>query len=155
MFDFKEIARLVRMLERSAVNEIEIINNGQKIKLCKRAAIQNLSKMGRSTVTVANPSMVSPDATLKSEVKPEISKNIITIRSTMVGFVYLEPDSGVDPYVNVGDLVKKGQVLCYIEAMRLKSEITSDDDGKILKINVESGEPVDYDRPLFVIEKKE
>ncbi|HAB54719.1 MAG TPA: acetyl-CoA carboxylase biotin carboxyl carrier protein, partial [Ignavibacteriales bacterium] len=74
------------------------------------------------------------------------------IRSPIVGTFYLAPGPDADPYVQVGDIVTKGSVLCIVEAMKLMNEIESDTEGRIVKILVENGKPVEFNQPLFLIQ---
>jgi acetyl-CoA carboxylase biotin carboxyl carrier protein len=78
--------------------------------------------------------------------------NLHEIRSPIVGTFYRAPAPDADAYVNIGDMVSSGTVLCIVEAMKLMNEIESDVSGKIVKILVENGKPVEYNQPLFLIE---
>ena len=82
----------------------------------------------------------------------EDDKKFLTVKAPMVGTFYRRPSPDKPIYVNVGDEVTKGQVLCIIEAMKLFNEIESEVSGKIAKILVEEGTPVEFDQPLFLIE---
>lgn len=86
----------------------------------------------------------------KSDTSNEIQENII--KSPMVGTFYIKPSPTDKPYVCIGEKVKKGQILCIIEAMKLMNEIESEYDGVIKDILVKDGEPVEYGKPLFIIE---
>jgi acetyl-CoA carboxylase biotin carboxyl carrier protein len=81
-----------------------------------------------------------------------VPEKLVTITSPIVGTFYRAPSPDADPYVEEGDLVRKGQVLCIVEAMKLMNEIESEVDGRIYKILVESAKPVEYGQPLFLIE---
>lgn len=97
---------------------------------------------------------VSPAAGLgdsvQTEVQEQLNGNIIT--SPLVGTFYVAPSEDAEPYVKVGDSVKKGQVLAIVEAMKLMNEIESDYDGVVTKVLVQNGEPVEYGQPLFCVE---
>jgi acetyl-CoA carboxylase biotin carboxyl carrier protein len=82
-----------------------------------------------------------------------VKTNLIKVTSPIVGTFYRSSSPDKPPYVEVGDVVKKGQVLCIIEAMKLMNEIESEGGGKIVQVLVESGAPVEYGEPLFVIEQ--
>jgi acetyl-CoA carboxylase biotin carboxyl carrier protein len=88
----------------------------------------------------------------KATATPTKSSNLVEFRSPMIGTFYRASGPEKPVYVNVGDTVKKGQVLCIVEAMKLFNEIESEYDGKIVKILVENAQPVEYDQPLFLIE---
>lgn len=96
------------------------------------------------------PSASSPSKTEKTTTTEET--NLITIKSPMIGTFYRRPAPDKPPYVEVGSVVKKGDVLCTIEAMKLFNEIESEVSGKIVKILVEDASPVEYDQPLFLVE---
>ena len=83
----------------------------------------------------------------------ETLKNLLEVKSPMVGTFYRSPSPEADVYVNVGSLVSPGSVLCIIEAMKLMNEIESEVSGKVVKILVENAQPVEYNQPLFLIEK--
>ena len=98
------------------------------------------------------PSLISPSGKVKEgEVKEE---NLIEVKSPMVGTFYRAPAPDADPFVKEGDEVEKEQIICIIEAMKLMNEIKSELSGRIKKILVESGQAVEFNQPLFVIEVK-
>jgi biotin carboxyl carrier protein len=100
---------------------------------------------------VAQPSL--PAAASRALERPErASEHLVTIEAPMVGTLYRAPSPETDPYVSEGDLIKEGQVLCIIEAMKLMNEIESKVAGRIVKILVENGQPVEYGQPLFLVE---
>ena len=89
----------------------------------------------------------------KSESKEEsVSSNVHEVRSPMVGTFYRAPSPDADPFVNVGDSIGAGKVLCIVEAMKLMNEIESEISGKVVKILVEDAQAVEYDQPLFLVE---
>ena len=88
----------------------------------------------------------------KTEVKAKEEKKYHVIKSPLVGTFYRAPSPGAPPFVEEGDIVSKGQVLCIIEALKVMNEIESDINGKVVKILVENGQPVDYGQELFYIE---
>ncbi|MGB9697460.1 MAG: acetyl-CoA carboxylase biotin carboxyl carrier protein [Ignavibacteria bacterium] len=158
--DLNYIKKLIKMLDSSNLAELEIEEEGTKIRLSKPrpkvfqnfspAQLPSLSEnIGTSTVTSQ-----SAAAETKIELKEEaIPPNIVEVRSPMVGTFYRAPAPDAEPYVNVGSYVKVGTVLCIIEAMKLMNEIESEVEGKVYKILVENGQAVEYDQPLFLIEK--
>ena len=90
--------------------------------------------------------------TLTANETEKLNENVVTIKSPIIGTFYTKPSPDKKPYISVGSEVKKGDVLCVIEAMKLFNEIESDIDGKILKVLVEDSTPVEFDEPLFLIE---
>ncbi|RKZ23565.1 acetyl-CoA carboxylase, biotin carboxyl carrier protein [bacterium] len=152
------IKKLVELLEKSGVNEIEISRFGTRIRISKNGA--------RGVVVQAPPPSPPPPPTpaetkkeeKKVEEKPEKKeekkerKNLVAIKAPMVGTFYRAPAPDAPPYVEVGDVVKRGQVVCIIEAMKLMNEIESDVDGRIVEILVKNEEPVEYGQELFLVE---
>lgn len=160
--DLNYIKKLIKILDTSSISDIEIEEEGTKIRLSKpRPKIA----AGYSPVSmpVFQPA-VSPE--IKTEVssvdssKSEagktdsaVSGNLIEVKSPMVGTFYAAPSPDADPYIRVGSNVSPGTILCIIEAMKLMNEIEAEVSGKISKILVENGQPVEYNQPLFLIEK--
>lgn len=157
MLDFKEIRRLVRLLENSEISEIEISDKDRKIRLAK-PTITNGKPAGAPMIPVLPNAAVSASESsaqvqsMPSQVEVRAGRNIKVIKSPMVGTFYAAPSPDAEPYVQVGDTVHKGQVLCIVEAMKLMNEIESDFNGKILEVAVENAQPVEFDQPLFTIE---
>jgi acetyl-CoA carboxylase biotin carboxyl carrier protein len=100
--------------------------------------------LGQTTATGTMPTAQTHPAT--------DTEGLVTITSPIVGTFYRSPSPDADPYVEEGDYVKKGQVLCIVEAMKLMNEIESEADGRIMRILVESTKPVEYGQPLFLID---
>jgi len=155
-----EIKRLVEIVEESNIGEIEITETrwGKRtIKISKNSSAANSS----THVIQAAPAVPQPAAPAaaptpapaapETESAPSTSSGS-EIKSPMVGTFYRAPAPDADPYVEVGTVVKKGQVLCIIEAMKLMNEIESEVDGKITKLLVENAQPVEYNQPLFIVE---
>lgn len=160
--DLNYLKKLIKILDTSNLSEIEIEEEGTKIKLSKPEIKLPVTLPPSYAIPINNqvqPEVIIPEKqkeTVKSEdVKTETFKgeNHYEVRSPMVGTFYRAPSPEADAYVNVGSLVTQGGVLCIIEAMKLMNEIESDVSGKILKILVENGQPVEYNQPLFLIEK--
>ncbi len=152
MFDFKDVRRLVKLLENSEISEIEISDNDRKIRLVKSTAIDG--QLVSLPIAAASP----PPATTVAEAEgvtepaPRVQRNARVVKSPMVGTFYTAPSPDAEPYVQVGDLVHKGQVLCIVEAMKLMNEIESEFDGRIAEVLAENAQPVEYDHELFTIE---
>jgi acetyl-CoA carboxylase biotin carboxyl carrier protein len=161
--DLNYIKKLIKLLDSSNISEIEIEEEGKKIKLSK----PDLNS-GSSTPVYHQPVMQSStreenfhaeshhnEPTKTSAEIAEAKKNsekFYEVRSPMVGTFYRSPSPDADPYVNVGEIVNTGSILCIIEAMKLMNEIESEISGKIVKILVENGQPVEYNQPLFELE---
>lgn len=152
--DLNLIKKLIKILEASEVTDLEVEENGTRVKLAKKVRVTQ-------AVTIPQPQIASPVnqqtsvAVSKTEEKKstEETSNLHEIKSPIVGTFYRAPAPDADSYVQVGDVVSAGTVLCIVEAMKLMNEIESDISGKIVKILVDNGKPVEYNQPLFLIEK--
>ena len=151
------IKKLVKIVDTSGVTDLEIEENGLKIKIAKK--IRNAQVVTQPQLqTIASQPVVqstTPVTTDTSEKKEEIevtATNLHEIRSPIVGTFYRAPAPDADSYVQVGAVVSPGTVLCIVEAMKLMNEIESDVSGKIIKILVENGKPVEYNQPLFLVQ---
>ena len=156
--NFKQIQQLIKFVSKTDVAEVNIENNNFKIN------IKGNPKPNPEPVTQIiqqPPSVTPPVQTVQAEpiTKPVTTTiqdtnddNYRTIKSPIIGTFYRKPSPDKDVFVNIGDTVGEGDVLCVIEAMKLFNEIESDVSGKIVKILVEDASPVEFDQPLFLIE---
>ncbi len=137
--EYEQIKKIIEDMSNSKLSSIDIeFPEGTKISMKKDINIQN--------IVVENKEHSKTEEIKANE---EVKGQIVT--SPMVGTFYLKPDPNSNPYVEKGSMVKKGTVLCIIEAMKLMNEIESEYEGKIEEIYVENGEAVDYGKPLFKI----
>lgn len=149
--DYKEIIKLIDLLEERNLSHFELEIEGLKIKISR-----NLPQTSSTEPTPSTP--LSPEVEEKRSLSsPELKSqenqnNIYYIKSPMVGTFYSAPDPASPPFVNIGDAVKKDQTLCIIEAMKLMNEIESDVDGVLKEIYIENGRPVEYGQNLFAIQ---
>jgi acetyl-CoA carboxylase biotin carboxyl carrier protein len=155
--DLDLIKKLVKIVDASGVTDLEIEESGLKIKIAKKIRITQVVTQPQIPVIPSQPVVNSAAAVVKemAEKKTEIevsAANLHEIRSPIVGTFYRAPAPDADSYVQVGAVVSPGSVLCIVEAMKLMNEIESDVSGKIIKILVENGKPVEYNQPLFLIE---
>ncbi|MDH4211280.1 MAG: acetyl-CoA carboxylase biotin carboxyl carrier protein [candidate division WOR-3 bacterium] len=141
----KEIEKLVRILENSIVSEIEIVDFwGRKTKI---------KKTGEESATVKSAQPLVRDQKTELEQKAEpAGKEFASIRSPIVGTFYRSPAPDAPPYVEVGDIIKPGQIVCIVEAMKLMNEIESDLAGKVVQILVKNEDPVEYNQEIMLIE---
>jgi acetyl-CoA carboxylase biotin carboxyl carrier protein len=148
----KQIQELIDLLKRNHLTELEIERAGVRIRVRHEVGMKSLS----TTVSDTGQATLSPVAaqTVPSSDVVEDTAGHITITSPIVGTFYRSPSPDADPYVEEGDYVKKGQVLCIVEAMKLMNEIESEVDGRVTKILVESTKPVEYGQALFLIDPK-
>ena len=155
--DLNYIKKLVKLVAESGVSELEIEEEGKSIRISKNAhrsdaVYEPMALHGPTAGTLSgSPSTVS-SAALPIPTESKSGKKHHEIMSPIVGTFYRSPAPDADEYVKVGQEVQQGTVLCIIEAMKLMNEIESDVAGRIVKINVENGQPVEYNQPLFTIE---
>ena len=148
--EIKEIRQLIRLVESAGISEIEIEEDGRKLRISK-------NNIHSAEAVVMNPApMMSyhqPPAMVPTAPAEPAVNEYHEVRSPMVGTFYRSPAPDADPYIEVGKTVSAGQTLCIIEAMKLMNEIESDFSGKVAKIVVENAQPVEYNQVLFLIEK--
>jgi len=150
--NLEKLKKLLDFMEEHNLQEMELKGLFYHIKLKKASEtsyipVESVIKSKKqATVSVASTS------NQPSETKKENENNYYQIRSPMVGTFYRSPSPGAEPYVKEGDIVKKGQVVCIIEAMKVMNEIESDVTGRIVKVLVENGKPVEYNQPLFLVD---
>ncbi len=159
--DLNYIKKLLKILETNEINEIEIEEEGTRVRVVK-ARPQDMAAPSHQVVYSAPPQQMMPQDTApvgapKAEDKKDAAlsssgKEMIEVRSPIVGTFYRAPSPNADPYVAVGQQVSKGNILCIIEAMKLMNEIECEYDGKITKIMVEDAQPVEYNQVLFLVE---
>jgi acetyl-CoA carboxylase biotin carboxyl carrier protein len=168
MIDLRYVKKLIEMLDESTVDSIEISSDkGLKIRLSK-------SPVARGAVAVAAPVALPapveaarltppagvpapaavPEAAPQAAVPPSAppASNLQEVKSPMVGTYYGAPEPGAKPYVTVGDRIKKGQVLCIIEAMKIMNEIESELEGVVREALVDNAHPVEYGQVLFRVD---
>lgn len=156
--DLKEIQALIKFVSTSGVDEVEISQKDFKIAIKKNPAqfttAQITTAVAPQPMAIAAPAPVAAAATAApvAAEAPTKADNLITIKSPMVGTFYRTPNPDSPAFVNVGDDVKPGKVVCIIEAMKLFNEIESEISGKIVKVLVDNATPVEYDQPLFLVE---
>lgn len=152
--DVRKIKKLMELFEESSIAEIEITEDGESVRLKKHS--QEVSPSQQTMLTTDNTSMRSITNTQKKQ-KPEQKSSPsseITIKSPMLGTVYLSSTPGEPPFVEIGDSIKKGDTLCVIEAMKMFNPIESDHDGIVSARLIRNGDPVEFDQPLFVIDQE-
>lgn len=155
----KDILELLRFVSKSDFTEVTIEGPEWKVSVRRGVGAPVVVSAPATPVPVSLPvpamsaTSVAPSPEPAKAPSPEPpKKNTVYIRSPMVGTFYRAPAPEKPPYVQVGDIVQKGQVVCIIEAMKLFNEIQSEVSGKIVRILVENAQPVEYDQPLFEVE---
>jgi len=157
--DIKEIQNLIKFVSKSGVNEVSLEQGEFKITIKTEAPSLDpvyIQQAAPSPVQVAPqatsaPAETAPAVTTNAGNEDENS-NYITVKSPMIGTFYRRPSPDKDLFINVGDTVAPGDVVCVIEAMKLFNEIESEVSGKIVKILVDDSSPVEYDQPLFLVD---
>lgn len=157
--DIKQIQELIRFVSKSGVNEVAIEQQDFKITIKTNQAptIVNATIPQAQAPMVAAP-VAAPQVQAAAPVAAapaaaaEDTSNYITIKSPMIGTFYRSASPDKPLYVNVGDEIKAGSVVCIIEAMKLFNEIESEVSGRIVKVLVDNASPVEYDQPLFLVE---
>jgi len=144
---FKDIEKLVKILENSLVAEIKITDLlRRKIKISKLTNNTNPPSLSVTTAPVVQ------ETKIEKEKPAESTENLVVIKSPIVGTFYISSAPDAPPYIKVGDIVKPGQVVCIVEAMKLMNEIESDVAGKIVKILAKNEDPIEYNQELFLVE---
>jgi len=150
--DIKQIQELVKLINKSNIGELTIEENDFKITIKqKKNAVQNVMMTPVAQAPVTPPVNKSEPA---KAILPDTSKedNYVTIKSPMIGTFYRQAGPGKPIFINVGDEVIPGTVVCIIEAMKLFNEIESEVTGKIVKVLAEDASPVEFDQPLFLVD---
>ncbi len=141
--DLRKLKKLIDLVQESGISELEVTEGEEKVKIVKS---------GGAAIAYASPAPVpaAPHVPAAAVPAAEIPRHVV--KSPMVGTFYRSPSPGAKPFVEVGDTVKSGDIICIIEAMKLLNEIECDKDGVINSILVENGQPVEYGEPLVVID---
>jgi len=148
----KQIQELIDLLRRNNLTELEFERQGVRIRVRHELVVRPLTTPAQEFVpTSPQQSMHSASATTSVS---DASTGFVTVTSPIVGTFYRSPSPDADPYVEEGESVKKGQVLCIVEAMKLMNEIESEVDGRLVKILVENTKSVEYGQALFLIDPK-
>jgi acetyl-CoA carboxylase biotin carboxyl carrier protein len=155
MMDLNLIKKLIKIVEQSEITEFSVQEGDLKLRISKNS---NLSHQGhiqsfneyQKQNSANQPVLIVPESQTASIDKKE--SKLHEIKSPIVGTFYTAPSPDADPYIQIGDIVSPGSILCIIEAMKLMNEIESDISGKIVKIFVDNASPVEYNQSLFLIE---
>jgi acetyl-CoA carboxylase biotin carboxyl carrier protein len=160
--DIRKIKKLIELLEESAVSEIEIKEGEESVRIARNGpsdaaggaarppTVQVTPAPAQSATPAAARAAARPPAAEPAEETAGEGEHMVT--APMVGTYYAAPSPGAKPYVEIGDEVEIGQVLCTIEAMKMMNQIESDVAGRIRAALVKNGEPVEFGQPLFIIE---
>ena len=161
--DFKQIQDLIKLINKSNIGEVTIEEKEFKITI-KQKKDQVMSYVApvpqqscapypsQSPAPSSAPQSAAAEASESAAPPPSKADNQVTIKSPMIGTFYRKPSPDKPLFVEIGDEVSPGKVVCIIEAMKLFNEIESEISGKIIKVLVEDASPVEYDQPLFLVE---
>ncbi len=153
--DINLLKRLIRIVEKSSITEFTVQEGELKVKISKNGSqVIGVPQQPIAEVVQTTAQLIPQTEPVKNTDEEELAANVHEIRSPIVGTFYRAPAPDADPYVQVGDRISEGSVLCIVEAMKLMNEIESDVSGKVVKILVENATPVEYNQPLFLIEKE-
>jgi acetyl-CoA carboxylase biotin carboxyl carrier protein len=157
--DFDELKQILEMVREHDLAEFELERDNLKIRIRKNAAGQMIASLPTHHVVhapapAAASAAPAPSATAPALTPAEDELDLAVLKSPIVGTFYRASEPGAAPFAEVGAVVKKGQVLCIIEAMKLMNEINSDVDGEVVKVYVENGQPVQYGERLFAIKPR-
>ena len=161
--DLSFIEKLIELVSKNNVVEVEVqLNRRQRVRVSKVGSQVSVSTTGTTlppapvsvdSYKVAHvPAASAPVTEETTEAKPARPANLVAVNSPMIGTFYRAPAPDAPPYVEVGDQVKPGTVLCIVEAMKLMNEIESEVSGKVVEILVENETPVEYGQEMFLIE---
>ncbi|MGH8033682.1 MAG: acetyl-CoA carboxylase biotin carboxyl carrier protein [Lysobacterales bacterium] len=156
--DIRKVKKLIEMLEESNLTELEIVEGEESVRLSRGghfappAPAQHVFMQAPPT---GAPAPAPPPAPVSSRPEPVAAKESVpegeVLRSPMVGTFYASPSPDADPFVSLGQKVSEGETLCIIEAMKMFNQIEAEVSGTVVAILAESGQPVEFDQPLFVI----
>lgn len=153
--DFKEIKELIRVFDKSELNKLKVKEGEFEVAMQKgfegNTVVTAAPVAAAPVAPVIAPAVTTEAITTCSTEDPSVCGD--TINAPMVGTFYVSPSPEAPSFVKVGDTVKKGQTLCILEAMKIMNEVEAEFDCKILKVLVDDASPVEYDMPIFLVEK--
>ena len=152
--DIRKIKKLIELLEESGIAEIEIKEGEEAVRISRMptsGAVHMVPQVAHLPAAapppLAAPALPAPES---AAAKPKPNEHVIT--APMVGTFYASPSPGAKAFVEIGDEIKVGQVLCIIEAIKLMNQIEADKAGRITSVMAQNGDPVEFGQPLFVVD---
>jgi acetyl-CoA carboxylase biotin carboxyl carrier protein len=152
--DIRKIKKLIELLEESGIAEIEIKEGEEAVRISRMPTasahahlVPQIAQFAPAPAAAAAPAALPAP---ESAPKPKPNEHVIT--APMVGTFYASPSPGAKAFVEIGDEIKLGQVLCIIEAMKMMNQIEADKAGRITSIMARNGDPVEFGQPLFVVD---
>jgi acetyl-CoA carboxylase biotin carboxyl carrier protein len=159
--DFDELKQILDIVREHQLTEFELERDGLKIKIKKDSGLRPPAAVAELPAVAAHPLPAAPSATAPAAIPATAAAapagveadeiELAVVKSPIVGTFYRAPEPSAPPFVKIGDIVRKGQVLCILEAMKLMNEIESEYDGEVVKIYVENAQSVQYGERLFAI----
>ena len=151
--DLRKLKKLIDLVQESGIAELEITEGEEKVKIVKGGVVSVIpgpaSTAAAAAAAAAPPGPQTAAAPAAAPEAPAIEGHVV--KAPMVGTFYRSPSPDAKPFVEVGQAVKEGEVICIIEAMKLMNEIDTDAAGTVKAILVENGQPVEYGQPLFIL----
>ena len=149
-----KIRKLIKLVEESDIDELEVSSWGRKVRITKKLTRQqnpatDVNVENTRTITIPEKKETKPPSV--NQVDKE-TDNLVPIKSPMVGTFYRAPSPDTKPYVEMNQMIAVGQVVCIVEAMKLMNEIEAEIAGRVAKILVDNGKPVEFGQTLFLIE---
>ena len=148
--DLGELRELIAILETSSLSEVEIEEEGRRVRVRKEPPQPAVVQMAAAPVAEASAG-VAPTTTPDAPAEDALESGLETINSPMVGTYYVAAAPGEPPFVVAGDTVDAGQTVCIVEAMKIMNEVAAKLPGVIVKVLVENGDPIEFDQPLFAV----
>ena len=156
--DIRKIKKLIELLEESGIAEIEIKEGEEALRISRMPVaathaapqVAHLGVLPAGAGAAAATASAALPAAESAAPKPKPNEHVIT--APMVGTFYASPSPGAKAFVEIGDEIKEGQVLCIIEAMKMMNQIEADKAGRITSVMAQNGDPVEFGQPLFVVE---
>jgi acetyl-CoA carboxylase biotin carboxyl carrier protein len=146
--DLRKIKKLIEMLQESDLNEIEVKEGEESVRINRKKEVH----ISPSAPQVSLSTLDQQQAVSSPAAEEESSSELTSITSPMVGTFYRSPAPGKPAFVEIGQKVKAGDVVCIVEAMKMMNQVKSDVDGVVREIHIEDGQPVEFDQPLISIE---
>ena len=150
--DIRKVKKLIELLEASSVDEIEIKEGEESVRISRNKGMTMAAPMAAPLMPA--PMAPMPAAQVAAPAAPDVSSSSSAnaVKSPMVGTFYRSPGPEAAPFVEVGQSVRAGDVLCIVEAMKMMNQIEADNAGTVTAIHAENGEPVEFDQPLITVE---
>lgn len=156
--DLRKIKKLIELVEESGIDELEILEGKESVRISRNRpstatqVVMPASVPAAASAPAAAPAVASPAAESNAPAATTQAADAASITSPMVGTFYSAPAPGAQPFVTPGKSIKKGDVVCIVEAMKMMNQIESDKDGVVKEVLLENGDPVEFGQQLIVLE---